>query len=263
MPIIRTAQNQSFLQVSNALLNQPMPFRCQAVLLHLLSKPSNWQVNKSAIAKTLGLSIYIIKKSLAHLRKLGYAIYKHCKTGFGQWFIFDTIQTNTSTITPTSPVNSPKVVIPTLVSAPTLVIQTNKQIQSIKQQPAPSPQPTVQNPVVVPSLIFPSQLTAPQLKASKSIIKKVKQPAVQQQVLFALAYSISNGSVRNPAGYLKTLVVSVENGTFTPIQASGAPNAPNVAVAKTNQILSSYRATAKAPPTSGILAGLRSALQGN
>jgi hypothetical protein len=48
------------------------------------------------------------------------------------------------------------------------------------------------------------------------------RPPLQPEVLFALAYYVSKGGVKNPSAYLAGLMRDANNGTFEPIQAAGA-----------------------------------------
>ena len=219
MPIFRTALSSNYAQISNAFADTPMKFQAKALLLHLLVKPPEWRVNKAAIAKTLDLSIYIVKKSLAWLRKHGYAIYQHAKDGFGQWFIYDTPQLKPAT----PPVKCPKSAIPTLALEPTLVIHKETVIHKEQQTSATAPAPT-QNIVVVSSesidgLIYPAQIK--DLKPIKAVLRKIKpeviakQPAIKQEVLFELAYRMTLQNLRSVPAFLNTLVTAVNDGTFT------------------------------------------------
>jgi hypothetical protein len=86
-----------------------------------------------------------------------------------------------------------------------------------------TPKPDMANSEEKAELIYPPQLTDTQKKAAKHIIKKVKQPELQQPVLFALAYAITNGKITSSVpGYLQGLVTRANNGTFEAIQAAGA-----------------------------------------
>ena len=79
--------------------------------------------------------------------------------------------------------------------------------------------------VVDSNLIYPVQLTDPQKKAAKHIIKKIKEPELQQPVLFALAYAITSGTVKSAPAYLQGLVTRANNGTFEPVGVAGGANA--------------------------------------
>jgi len=114
--------------------------------------------------------------------------------------------------------------VPTVENQPVLVITETEEIKK------PLPEPTEiaeqiqeQQHVVVDlvdsDLIYPVQLTPIQKKAAKHIIKKVKQPDLQQPVLFALAYYMAQGIVKSAPAYLQGLVKRANDGTFQPIQA--------------------------------------------
>lgn len=244
MPIFRTTLSSDFAQISNAFADTPMKFQAKALLLHLLVKPPEWCVNKSAIAKTLDLSIYIVKKSLAWLRKHGYAIYQHAKDGFGQWFIYDTPQLKTTT----APVKCPKSAIPTLALEPTLVI--NKVTIKHKEQQTSAAAPTAsQNIVVVidkeqqDELIYPKQLDTAQKKDVKRIITKLKQPELSQPILLELAYIITTGKLKTTIPRCLGGLVSTANeqGHFTYSQACNSTIPDTKRIDDTPAILDAYR----------------------
>lgn len=226
MPIFRTAPNSNFTIVTNDIATAPMAFKAKDLLLYLISKPPEWKVIKANICKELQLSMYIVKKSLQWLARHGYAFYQHSHTGYGSWHIFDTPQQKKNA---TAPAITPKFAIPTMALQPPLVITETD--TKIEKQPQPEfIEPPIQTASVVVSeneeLVYPAQLNPDQKKASKAIIKKVKQPELQQPVLFALAYALTNGNIKSSVpGYLNSLVTAANNGTFTPIQAAGATKA--------------------------------------
>ena len=58
-----------------------------------------------------------------------------------------------------------------------------------------------------------------QKKAAKNVIKRAPAP-IRQDVLIALAYAITAGTVNNPIGYLTALVNRANDGTFEPVKAA-------------------------------------------
>jgi len=181
-------------------------------LIYLLSKPDTWRLKLHDIRKQLGLSAYAVKTGLRWLLTAGFAAYTRLKSGHTIWRVFDKPQTKTAH----GPVIPPQVEIPQVAFRPVLVRTETEE----KKKPLPTPSPiqgSAQHVVVDSELIYPSQLTDPQKKAVKHIIKKVKEPELQQPVLFALAYAITNGTVKSAPAYLQGLVTRANNGTFEPV----------------------------------------------
>jgi hypothetical protein len=248
MPIIRTIPTENFAQNSNYLIDTPMRFKAKEILLHLLAKPDSWKVIKSAVCKTLELSMYIVKKSLSWLRNHGYAVYRRSKTGYGEWFIFSEPQ-------PTTPVKPAQFVIPALATPTALVtpinLVTHKEQQHEQPIIAPIPEPVPipeQQTVVVFSedkedLTYPAQLNKDQKKYTKAKIKTVPVE-LQQDVLFELAYRMTLQTIHNLPGYLNNMVIAANNGTFTRTGGNGSVKKVNPAFAAT-QALFDKQATFK------------------
>ncbi len=285
MPIYRTNPTADFVQITNTLADTPMEFKAKDVVIHLLSKPPSWKVIPSAIAKALDLSEYIVKKSLTWLSKHGYAIYQHCHTGYGQWHIFDKPQPKNAT----APTNPPKFVKPTLAIAPTLEI--NKETVILKKQqhePTPIDQqkavvvflkkeqqvdtitaPSLVNPELIEvddaGLEYPVQLNPKQKKAAKSQIKKAPID-LQQAILACLAHYMIQGTVKNPVGYLKTLVAAANNGTFEVLGVTEPPkryspdNDPKQAEIAARRAWTSSKPEVAKVGIAGLRAGLKGAL---
>lgn len=220
--IIKTNPASNFTTFANDLLTSTMPGNAQKILLYLLSKPSNWRLKTHDLRKQLGLSGYAVKKGLRWLCQAGFAAYTRLKSGHTVWKIFDKPQSPHRPETAASPAILPQVEIPKVVSQPVLVMT---ETETKKETTTPLiPEPAQESIVVVSDseLTFPAQLTQKQKKAAKAIIKKA--PAdLQQPVLFALAYAITNGKITSSVpGYLQGLVTRANNGTFEPIQCAGA-----------------------------------------
>jgi len=217
--IFKTAPASNFAIFSNELVNTPMPFKAKEVLIYLLSKPKDWRVKVADIRSSLALTTHTIRRSLEWLQSAGYAGYVRLKSGHTIWKIFDKPQQETAH----SPRQMPQVVLPHVAKPSDIQIQIDH-----KEIKKPLPAEVVTSPisaqipesiVVVSSdeLIYPAQLTEPQKKAAKHIIKKVKEPELQQPVLFALAYAITSGTVKSAPAYLQGLVTRANNGTFEPV----------------------------------------------
>ena len=220
--IFKTAPVSNFSIYANDLINSDMPAIPFRILSYLLSKPDTWRLKLHDIRKQLGLSAYAVKKGLRWLLSAGFAAYTRLKSGHTIWRVFDKPQTETAS----SPAIPPQVEIPQVAFQPVLVITKTEERKKPLPDPALIPE-NVQHVVVDSDLIYPVQLTEPQKKAAKHIIKKVKEPELQQPVLFALAYAITSGTVKSAPAYLQGLVTRANNGTFEPVTATTAAKQGN------------------------------------
>jgi hypothetical protein len=273
--IFKTTPTSNFTVIANDLINSnapPIPFR---VHTYLLSKPANWQPKIHDIKKQLGLSTYAVKKALKWLLQAGYAVYKRIKTGHTVWRIFDKPQAKTAC----KPVIPPQFEMPSLASQPVLIITETE----IKKETTTTASVTItaqqipENNVVVSfeekvmadseekaELIYPVQLTDTQKKAAKHVIKKVKQPELQQPVLFALAYYMAQNKVKSPVAYLNGLVTRANNGTFEAIQADTATKSDTKQIDITQEKIKAYKQLKISAPNvakAGI-AGMFAAIRG-
>jgi len=245
--IIKTAPASNFTIYANDLISSDIPPTPKAILLYLLSKPVTWQLKTHDLRKQLGLTAYAIKKGLQWLLRAGFAAYTRLKTGHTIWRIFDKpqVKANSELVfnqskppsecgfnqskekscfrfaqpeTGYSPAIPPQVEKPRGENQPVLVITETEE----RNKPLPAPEwiPESVNNVVVSELIYPVQLTPEQKKAAKHIIKKVKQPELQQPVLFALAYAMAQNKVKSAPAYLQGLVTRANAGTFEPVGAT-------------------------------------------
>jgi hypothetical protein len=218
--IYRTAPTSNFTIYANDLINSSIPPTPKAVLIYLLSKPSSWQLKTHDLRKQLGLTAYAVKKALKWLQIVGYVYYKRYFGGFTKWFVFDKPQTAHSPTISTQVEKTHVLIQPVLVRTET----------EERKKPLPAPleihteNQEQENIVVVDGLVFPEKLTPVQKKAAKHIIKKVKQPELQQPVLFALAYAMAQNKVKSAPAYLQGLVTRANNGTFETIQPTTATN---------------------------------------
>lgn len=221
--IHRTAPSSNFTIFANDLINSSIPPTPQKILLYLLSKPETWQVKTHDIQKQLSLSTYAVKQGLRWLLKAGYAAYIRLKSGHTIWKIFDKPQVAHS------PAISPQVEFPQVEILPVLVrteTAINTETTTLPTMPEPVPAQENDDDVVVSvsELIFPSQLNPSQKKAAKHVIKKIEAPELRQEVLFALAYAMTNGMVKSPVAYLQGLVKRANEGTFESIRESTGAN---------------------------------------
>ena len=184
-----------------------MPAVAYKIYSYLIAKPENWQPKAHDIKKQLGLSAYATKKALRWLCSAGYAAWVRLKSGHTIWHIFSNPEVVPSTIfaqpeTASSPAITPQVEKPQEANQP--VLEINKQQKEInKPLPATAAVAITEGVVVSDNeLVFPVQLNPVQKKAAKAVIKKVKPPELRQEVLFALAYAIAQGTVKSPVAYL-------------------------------------------------------------
>ena len=220
MPIYRTALTSNFTVFANDLINSNIPSTPKNILIYLLSKPANWQPKAHDIQKKLGLTAYSVKKALRWLCSAGYAAYIRLKSGHTIWQIFSKPNLQQPEENTHSPVLMPQVEIPQMAFQPVLIKTKTEEIN----KPLPSAAPAQKSIVVVDELIYPVQLNPSQKKACKSVIKKVKQPELQQPVLFALAYAMTQHKINSVPAYLQGLVKRANNGTFEATQADSSIN---------------------------------------
>ena len=220
MPIYRTALTSNFTQIDNSIICSSIPLESKAILLYLLSKPVNWQPKAHDLQKQLGLTAYKVRKGLRWLCSAGYAAYIRLKSGHTIWQIFSKPNLQQPEETATSPVLMPRVEFANIANKPVLIKTKTEEIT----KPLPSAAPALESIVVVDALIYPVQLNPSQKKACKSVIKKVKQPELQQPVLFALAYAMAQHKINSIPAYLQGLVKRANNGTFEATQADSNIN---------------------------------------
>lgn len=248
-----------------------MPYRAKDILFYLLSKSENWNVKVADIRQNLQLTTHTIRQSLRWLQEAGYAGWVRLKSGHVIWTIFSEPQKKGCSPEPIPKVVSPHVVKQTVYKINTVQKERNKTTHIDPKAPEKE---VIENIVVVSldieeqELIFPPQVK--DTKALKAVLKNKldkklieKQPTITQDVLFALAWSMTNSAVHNPAGLLTQLCKAANAGTFTnpaTKQAAGASITNQLSIDKTNQTLDAYRAIKPSRP-SDIIQSLRSALR--
>jgi hypothetical protein len=253
--IFKTAPTSNFTPLANDLINSPIPPTPKTVLIYLLGKPVTWRVKPHDLRKQLGLSAYAVKKALRWLCAAGFAAYSRLKSGHTIWRVFDKPQTEAAY----SPAIPPQVEIPQVAFQPVIVITETEE----KKKTLP-PTEIQESIVVVDGLIYPEQLNPAQKKAAKHIIKKVKQPELQQPVLFALAYAMAQNKVKSAPAYLQGLVTRANNGTFEPVGAATATKPDTRHIDQTQARLKEARAIKPSQPekAKGFIQQAKSALRG-
>jgi len=258
--IYRTAPASSFTILANDLIASAIPPTPKSVLIYLLSKPVTWQLKTHDLRKQLGLTAYAVKKALRWLCSAGFAAYTRLKSGHTIWRVFDKPQAQHQTETAYSPVSTPQVETPQVAIQPVLINTETEE----KKRPLPATPEIPESIVVVDGLIYPEQLNPDQKKAAKHIIKKVKQPELQQPILFALAYAMAQNKVKSAPAYLQGLVTRANNGTFEPVGDASATKPDTRHIDQTQELLNARRA--KTQPATGKAKGFiqqaKSALRG-
>lgn len=104
--IFKAHHTSRFNFVGSDFCNSKIPSDPKNVLLYLIDKPDDWKLIVKAIANTLGLTVYAVRKALRWLVDHGYATYKRLADGSTIWQIFE--QPKQAAI----PVFTPRVEIP-------------------------------------------------------------------------------------------------------------------------------------------------------
>lgn len=281
MAIFKTVPVTNFTMIDNKIICSDMPPVSYKIYSYLISKPVYWQPKIHDIRKQLGLSTYAVKKALKWLLQAGFAVYKRLKTGHTVWDIFDKPQTQPQAKIACKPVIPPQFEVPALASQAVLTITETEIKKETTTTPIPIPEtPIPESTVVVPfeeevkpdtvdseekvELIYPVQLTDTQKKAARHVIKKVKQPELQQPVLFALAYYMAQNKVKSPVAYLNGLVTRANNGTFEAIQADTATKFDTKQIDITQEKIKAYKQLKISAPdvAKAGIAGMFAAIRG-
>ncbi len=243
MPTIKTAQTINFTQIPNSLIASQIPLAAKAILNYLLSKPKDWLMRRSDLKRTLGLTGYAIQKGLKWLQNNGYAFFVRV-SGYTTWHFFDTPQTPK---TATSPAIAECIENQYVENRHGLQItetetnknqqhgQTDAQAQNVvvlssTDEKTNTPDHVQASTTVIQcedtpdNLIYPENLDKAQRKSCKRALKRLKNPDLSQDVLFALAYAMTSQQIRSVPAYLNSLVNSANDGTFTPVSANGKPD---------------------------------------
>lgn len=186
-----------------ALLDVEMPStfsKIHSYILYRLQLP-DWKLSKADVANRFDTSMSTVKRAFRWLREHGYL--KH--DGLNNWQAYPSPNLSKG-------VNNEPLYIE---------VSLKRNITTTPTAPAAPAQKSI---VVVDELIFPVQLNPSQKKACKSVIKKVKQPELQQPVLFALAYAMTQHKINSVPAYLQGLVKRANNGTFEATQADSSIN---------------------------------------
>jgi hypothetical protein len=242
---------------------------------------TGWQLHKTDICTQCEISESTLQRALKWLVAHGYMAYDLIK----KWQVFPVpvlpVKTTSkakaaatqkvsidATSSTTSPVicDTPSPVICDTPYKESLLGRKNNN-QSAVIAPISTP-PMVKIPVVVSlekdDLIYPAELSAEQKIIVKSIIKKVNVPEMAHEVLFALAYAITNGNIQSSlGGYVTRLVVAANEGRLTRAKSTAILTANNRSVEQTQIKLALDRniERSSAIVVKAGVAGLRAALR--
>jgi hypothetical protein len=240
MPIIRTAQ--PFIKTdSNIFFDRTIPQTCRdihSLVIDLLKIPG-WIIRKKYIADRLQISLRTVNRYFNLLVKRGLAFYDMVKH---RWHVFRTPKPNKTA-------TSSEGGLPLVAEGglPLLVGINQKDNYPEEKTTTPTTPAEQQKAVVVcleeekiSTLVFPHELSEPQLKAAKHRIK-LAPIDMQQAILIVLAANLAKGTVKNPIGYLNTLITAANNGTFEPVGAATATK-PDTRHIETQERLKAARA---------------------
>ena len=272
------------------LVSSTIPAEALKLLGHALNRQQipGWKFQLSEMCKTLGMTIYAVKEARKWLLKHGYATYKRIKFRFTVWQYFpEPIAQETA--------HSPRIIerveIPTVLQVeiqPALEVKELLEVKEQQHEPALIDQQKAVvvflkeekqvEAVIIPSLVspglieedqagleYPVQLNQDQKKAAKSQIKKAPID-LQQAILACLAHYMIQGTVKNPVGYLKTLVAAANNGTFEVLGVTEPPkryspdNDPKQAEIAARRAWTSSKPEVAKVGIAGLRAGLKGAL---
>ena len=271
-----TIINIPFIKTDSVIFfDRSIPQTCKAIhslVIDLLKIP-NWIIRKQHIANQLGVSLRTVNRYFNLLVKLGYAYYDDIKH---RWHVFRTPKPNKAA-TSTGGGLPHLVAINQIDNYPEENTTTASQIpeeqkavvvfEEIKQQVDAVIIPSLVTPELIEEdqdvLVYPAQLDTVQKKAAKVQIKKAPID-LQQAILACLAHYMIQGTVKNPIGYLKTLVAAANNGTFDVLGAAGAPIPDRRHIDATQEQIKAYQAQTLPEPEKrgGIMAELKAALRG-
>ncbi len=242
----------------SALFDAEMPStfsKIHSYILYRLQLP-DWKLSKADVANRFDISMSTVKRAFRWLREHGYL--KH--NGLNNWQVYPSSNLSKGVI------NEP---LERVINEP-LYIEVSLQRKK-EQQPVVTTRPTTKTmeiiPVVVSSesegLVFPAQLTTPQLKEAKVKIKKVPVD-MQQAVLTVLAHCLTQGTVKAPVAYLNGLITRANNGTLDPIGAAGASISNQASFDKTAETIRQLKQSKSSAPEVGRtgVASLRMAIRG-
>ena len=264
--IFKTPCNINFSILDNDIVNDAvLTIKAKAVLIYLLSKPHDWQLRIGDIKKKLHIGTHSVRSALKNLMQSGYVFYRRLASGHTVWTIYDKpqhidIQPQTDkpqqgskhVLVNTDKTLSIEIQQPDIIeqSVETVVVSQNEgQSDIIKQSK-------------LIDIVYPDQLDAKQRKTAKHILKtRLKEQKMAQEILFSLAYAMTNTQINSIPAYLNGLINAANAGTFT------APNSAQSKPITGGTPLIPVWVAPKSNPTQkdvakGFIGGLRDALRG-
>ena len=265
--IYKTLCNINFSILDNDIINNDvLTIKAKSILIYLLSKPKDWQLRIGDIKKKLHIGTHSVRSALKNLIAAGYIFYRRLKTGHTVWTIYDKPHlTQVIDIQPQT--DKPQ------QGSKHVLVNTDKTLSIEIQQPDIIEQPAetvvvsqiIDQPDIIEQseeLIFPQQLDGKQRKTAKHILKtRLKHQKMAQELLFALAYAMTNTQINSIPAYLNGLINAANAGTFT------APNSAQSKPITGGKPLIPLWVTPPSNPTppdkaKGLIGGLRNALAG-
>ena len=253
-----------------------LPRHITPIFIYILGRMRipGWKLHKADICKQCEISMPTLQRALKWLVANGYMAYDL----INKWQVFPTpITPQQKTTAKTNADKKPSIGAacspsPITNDSPSSITSDSPYIEVSfnkieEQQPEPVRNIVTAEPVVVSlsddkELVYP-ELTPKQKTAVKAIAKQLKEPAMTQELLFTLAYAITQGHIKSSLpGYFRRLVDAANEGRYTATNAAGATKPDNPNIAKTQAQLEVYRTVNKTERSkaAGFFASMRSAV---
>lgn len=280
------AINYNFIPTPTATIqgDNKIPRHIATIFIYILGRMriAGWKLHKADICKMCEISMPTLQRALKWLVEHGYMTYDLVN----KWQVFPvpvTQQKKTTTkvnadqkVSAGATCNAPCPIIgdspcPIIGDTPYKEVsfskiekQQHEPIHNIVTAIPEHKEPVVVSSVESESLVYPPSLNKDQKKAVKAIIKnKLERPEMTQELLFTLAYAITQGHIKSSLpGYFRRLVDAANEGRYTATNTTGATKMDNPNIAKTQETLEAYRSINKtsSDKASGFFAAMRSAV---
>ena len=235
--IFSTPHTSNFSILDNALINEDvLTIKAKAVLIYLLSKPTDWQLRISDIKRKLHIGSHSARSALKNLMQAGYVFYKRLASGHTIWTIYDKPQNKSQVIDIQPQTDNP------YSGFQPVIVNTEKETNKKTTTGAINPPAKIvvvslekenQSDIIERTelttehhdLVYPDQLDARQRKTARHIIKtRLKEQKMAQEILFALGYAMTSAQINSVPAYLNGLINASNAGTFTGVkEASTKP----------------------------------------
>lgn len=230
--IIRPEVTTNFTALPNVILNlcsHGFSPNDQAVLLYLLSKPSDWKIIKKVIATEIGKGIGTVQKSFRRLQDAGFISFDRHPTGHTDFFVSVPENFYKPEISPH--VKKPHVEKPHVEKRHDIIkneipLQTNKKTTNVVED-------FVEKKTAIDYINEPThiteiapigatqnlvefdinELTPVEKETVKKELKKV-EPAAQSAIVSILKTALAKKNIQSPVGYAKALVKTAQAGNL-------------------------------------------------